>query len=422
MEAIKSLYLRAYFIIMALYVYFNKGIAYSYLVEILWLGGIILLVLNRHSYYFIWEKRIKILLFFMLITLAYILWGIKNYSIIDTIRDSFIFEYGWFVFILFLYQDKLNVIWGNLFHIYKWFPLVALLNFILQYYLPFFDTFSLFGNVTFLLYKYGDMSVNLLICTLLILLNIDKLSNKWLLILTLLIFFDFLVISAYSRAGMLAYIAGGFCFIYFAKDKFINEALKGFTKFIPWALLIVLPIYLSIQVRENFQGRVAGFKQIKDNVTSLVTNSDDQVLEDNVVWRFLWWGKIIDYSFTKENFIQGKGLGMSLSQTDEGVMAEEDLRSPHSIHLTIMARYGIPLFALWLYWLYLIFKPLFKSELNRYSLAITSILLAFVVNASFDVYLEGPMGAFAFWTWLGLLFITQSFPPKLNEENLDSIT
>ena len=133
MEAIKSLYLRAYFIIMALYVYFNKGIAYSYLVEILWLGGIILLVLNRHSYYFIWEKRIKILLFFMLITLAYILWGIKNYSIIDTIRDSFIFEYGWFVFILFLYQDKLNVIWGNLFHIYKWFPLVALLNFILQY-------------------------------------------------------------------------------------------------------------------------------------------------------------------------------------------------------------------------------------------------------------------------------------------------
>ena len=113
---------------------------------------------------------------------------------------------------------------------------------------------------------------------------------------------------------------------------------------------------------------------------------------------------------------------MSLSQTDEGVMAEEDLRSPHSIHLTIMARYGIPLFALWLYWLYLIFKPLFKSELNRYSLAITSILLAFVVNASFDVYLEGPMGAFPFWTWLGLLFITQSFPPKLNEENLDSIT
>ena len=422
MEAIKSLYLKAYFIIMALYVYFNKGIAYSYLVEILWLGGILLLVLNRHTYNFIWEKRIKILLFFMLITLAYILWGLKNYPIMDTIRDSFIFEYGWFVFIVFLYKDQQNIIWEHLFHIYKWFPLVALLNFILQYYLPFFDTFSLFGNVTFLLYKYGDMSVNLLICTLLILLNINKISSRWLLILTLLIFFDFLVISAYSRAGMLAYIVGVFCFIYFAKDKFMNEAIKGFTKFIPWALLIVIPIYLSIQVRENFQGRVAGFKQIKDNITSLVTNSDDQVLEDNVVWRFLWWGKIIDYSFTKENFLQGKGLGMSLSQTDDGVMGEEDLRSPHSIHLTIMARYGIPIFAIWLYWLYLLFKPLFKRELNRYSLAITAILLAFIINASFDVYLEGPMGAFPFWTWVGLLFITQAFPSKLNEEIVVSNT
>jgi lycopene cyclase domain-containing protein len=51
----------------------------------------------------------------MLITLAYILWGAKNYPIIDSIRDSFIFEYGWFVFILFLYQDKLHIIWDNLF-------------------------------------------------------------------------------------------------------------------------------------------------------------------------------------------------------------------------------------------------------------------------------------------------------------------
>jgi hypothetical protein len=77
MEAIKTLYLRAYFLIMALYVFFNKGIAYSYLVEALWLGGIILLILNRHKYIFIWDKRSKILFFFMLITLAYILWGAK---------------------------------------------------------------------------------------------------------------------------------------------------------------------------------------------------------------------------------------------------------------------------------------------------------------------------------------------------------
>ena len=69
MEAIKSLYLRAYFFIMALYVFFNKGIAYSYLVEALWLGGIILLILNRHKYIFIFDKRIKVLLFFLSINI-----------------------------------------------------------------------------------------------------------------------------------------------------------------------------------------------------------------------------------------------------------------------------------------------------------------------------------------------------------------
>jgi hypothetical protein len=40
-------------------------------------------------------------------------------------------------------------------------------------------------------------------------------------------------------------------------------------------------------------------------------------------------------------------------------------------------------------------------------LAITCILIGFIFNASFDVYLEGPMGAFPFWTWVGLLFMSE---------------
>ena len=226
MDAIKALYLRAYLIVMALYVYLNKGIAYSYLVEALWLGGIVLLILNRHKYIFNWDKRIKILFLFMFVTLLYIIRGAKSYPLIETIRDSFIFEYGWFVFILFIYQEQQNYIWDQLFAIYKWFPLVALVNFILQYYVPFFDSFTVFGDITLLLYKYGDMSVHLLICTLLIFLNINKLSNKWLLILTLLILFDFLIISAYSRAGMLAFVIGIFCFIFLLKINLLKRRLK----------------------------------------------------------------------------------------------------------------------------------------------------------------------------------------------------
>jgi uncharacterized membrane protein len=71
-----------------------------------------------------------------------------------------------------------------------------------------------------------------------------------------------------------------------------------------------------------------------------------------------------------------------------------------------MARYGIPLFILWLYWIFLIIKPLFKRKLSLKEHAITCILISFIVNASFDVFLEGPMGAFPFWTWVGLLFMS----------------
>ena len=106
MEAIKNLYLRFYFIVMALYVYLNKGVAYSFLVEALWLMGIILLFLNRRRYTFYWDKRIKLLLLFLIVSIIYIIKGAISYPLMDVIRDSFIFQYGWFVFILFLFKDK----------------------------------------------------------------------------------------------------------------------------------------------------------------------------------------------------------------------------------------------------------------------------------------------------------------------------
>jgi lipoprotein signal peptidase len=43
MEVVKKLYLQIYFFVMALYVFFNKGIAYSFLAEALWAGGFIVL-------------------------------------------------------------------------------------------------------------------------------------------------------------------------------------------------------------------------------------------------------------------------------------------------------------------------------------------------------------------------------------------
>jgi hypothetical protein len=392
---------------MTLYVFLNKGIAYTYLVEALWLFGILLLLMHRKKVELIWNKTTKLILFFIAISFIYILRGFTKYDLVDLIRDSFIFQYGWFVFILFLFKEKLEIIWETLFFIYKWFPFVALLNFILQYFVPFFETVAPFGGIPILLYKNGDMGVQLLISTLLLLYTFENKTLKWRVVLSLVIALDFLILASYSRSGIVAFLASMLCFIYFNKDIQLQSRVRLLIKYLPIVLLIVTPIYINIKVAENFQGRSVGLEQIKNNFSSIVGGTTDATSENNVVWRLVWWAKIIDYSLSPPNFFIGKGLGINLATDDDILTLDDSLRSPHNFHLNIMARFGILLFMIWTYFLIQLLKPLFKKQLQGKRLLIGCILLAFLLNASFDVFLEGPMGAFPFWTWMGLYLIAE---------------
>ncbi len=407
MELVKNLYLRAYLLVMTLYVFLNKGVAYTYLVEALWLFGILILLMHRKKVELIWNKTTKLILFFIAICCIYILRGFAKYDILDLIRDSFIFQYGWFVFILFLFKDKIEQVWETLFFIYKWFPFVALLNFILQYFVPFFETVTPFGGIPILLYKNGDMGVQLLISTLLLLYTFEKKPLKWRVLLSLVIALDFLILASYSRSGIVAFLSSMLCFIYFNKDIQLKSRVRLLLKYLPVILLIVTPIYINIKVTENFQGRSVGFEQIKNNFSSIIGGTTDATSEDNVVWRLVWWAKILDYSFSAPNFFIGKGLGMSLATDDDIITLDENLRSPHNFHLNIMARFGVLIFLIWTYFLIQVLKPLFKKQLIARRLLIGCILLAFLINASFDVFLEGPMGAFPFWTWVGLYLLSE---------------
>ena len=407
MDLVKNLYLRAYLLVMTLYVFLNKGFAYTYLVEALWLFGILLLFINRKKVELIWNKATKLILFFIAISFIYILRGFTKYEIVDLVRDSFIFQYGWFVFILFLFKEKLEIIWETLFFIYKWFPFVALLNFILQYFVPFFETVTPFGGIPILLYKNGDMGVQLLISTLLLLYSFENKTLKWRVLLSLVIALDFLILASYSRSGIVAFLASMLCFIYFNKDIQLQARVRLLIKYLPIILLVVTPIYINIKVAENFQGRAVGLEQIKNNFSSIVGGTTDATSENNVVWRLVWWAKIIDYSLGSPNFFIGKGLGMNLATDDDIITLDDSLRSPHNFHLNIMSRFGVLLFMIWMYFLIQLLRPLFKKQLQGKRLLIGCIMLAFLLNASFDVFLEGPMGAFPFWTWMGLYLLVE---------------
>jgi O-antigen ligase len=93
-------------------------------------------------------------------------------------------------------------------------------------------------------------------------------------------------------------------------------------------------------------------------------------------------------------------------------MADHSLRSPHNAHMTVLARMGAPGFGLWillqLTWAAGIVRSYLHSRRRsdvRWQgvfFFLGTFWLAFLINASFDVFLEGPMGGIWFWTVFGV--------------------
>ena len=409
MQLLNRAYIKFYFLVLLLYVFFNKGVAYSYMAEILLVAGIFNLFINRKQFEIGLDRKQILVGIFIIISFLFIIIGILQYSILNVMRDSLAFQYAWLAFIIYFLKNEYDFIWQKIIQIYKWVPLVLFLNFILFYfvflYLP---PINIFGNQNIIIYKNGDKSVHLLISTILMFLYSEQFSRKWLIINTILIVINFLILLAFTRSGSVAYILALFSFFFFSKERILNESVRKLLKFVPIIMVISMGLFVAIDIQGDAQGRTISLTQITDNFSSIVSTNIDGNLVENKVWRLIWWAKLVNESFTVQHFFVGKGLGMSLASNDI-LNTDDNLRSPHNFHLTILARFGYIVFITWIIWLVSIFKPLFTRKLAGKTLAITSILLAFIINGSFDVFFEGPMGAFPFWTFVGLLFIENTY-------------
>jgi hypothetical protein len=399
-------YLDAYLLVYALYAYLNKGIAYSFLVEALMGIGLLMILFQFRKLEIPKANVVLWLLLFLFINAVFMIRGFAEYSAIEVIRDSFILNYALFAFILLFFQQHINYLFKGLCKIYALYPFIQTVHFLVLSYVPHADEFQLFGNISLLHYKYGDMAVHLFISLLLLLTGKIVLPPRFAILNLILIGYLFLIASSFSRAGMVCFVFTGTLFYFTVKDEVLKKQIRYYARFIPIFLLIAIPLYQLTKTKENFQGRKTGITQIADNVTSIVaTEKKGNTQSDNNVWRLVWWGKILDYTFAGPYFVAGKGLGMSLETDDEiDPNAEGELRSPHNFHLNILARYGVPFFFLWLYWIFIHVKLFKRKNLSAYSHLLLCCFFIFLFNASFDVYLEGPMGAFACWTFAGLLY------------------
>ena len=212
-----------------------------------------------------------------------------------------------------------------------------------------------------------------------------------------------------SRGGMLGFVLGlGLAWAW-------RPASVRFGRFayVTAAVLLVGAAVGSTGVSVYGDSRDLSVGQLVENVLSLGGQSQNSALEGTAEWRLEWWGDIVGYTFGGEHFAAGKGFGVNLA-SDDGYQVTEDesLRSPHNSHLTVLARGGVPMFLVWLAiqaaWFVAVARSVRAAKRDgldawaAFYAVCGAIWLGGHVNASFDVYLEGPMGAVWFWTAFGL--------------------
>jgi hypothetical protein len=211
-----------------------------------------------------------------------------------------------------------------------------------------------------------------------------------------------------DRAGMVAFGAVFFLCVLLKPMHTVGQRIiitVLFLSVVLWASNIKVPV-------PSGKGREISFDQIVTNLGSILFDTGSDGLDSTKEWRMDWWRLIGDYTFHGEYFWTGKGYGINLAD-DDGfqVLQDNSLRNPHNVHMTILARGGVPGLALWALaqasWGVWIAASLLRARRRGQQqwaglfFFLFTYWFALLINGSFDVYLEGPMGGIWFWTVYG---------------------
>jgi hypothetical protein len=182
------------------------------------------------------------------------------------------------------------------------------------------------------------------------------------------------------------------------------------------ALLALESTFGEYEEAKDSIERPVSAHQIVENAMSIIGQSGQQT-EGTKQWRLNWWDIIINDTIYGPNFWNGRGFGINLAGAD-GFAGTDDwrhhrppTRSPHSVHMTLLARAGVPGAVLWalvlVSWFGLLIRAMLTARAHRQErwlelfLFIACYAMAILINASFDVTLEGPMQGIWFWCLFG---------------------
>jgi hypothetical protein len=173
--------------------------------------------------------------------------------------------------------------------------------------------------------------------------------------------------------------------------------------------------YRENEARDSFDRPVSAH-QLVENALSVIGESEGQT-EGTKKWRLDWWDVIISDTIYGPNFWTGRGFGLNLADADgfgdtvDPNNPRSPTRSPHNAHMTMLARAGVPGLVLWslvlLSWGGMMLRAMLVARARGHKhwadlfLFSTCYALSILINATFDVTLEGPMQGIWFWCLFG---------------------
>lgn len=216
-------------------------------------------------------------------------------------------------------------------------------------------------------------------------------------------------VASINRGGFLAICTVIAILFIFREGRFRRWLRLALTVTLLLSMLLVFDFRIDLGLAGD---RVISPRQVLTNVLSIVGSTDAGNLSGTREWRLEWWNTIIGYTVNGDYFWTGKGYGINLA-ADDGFLGDwfPGLRSPHNGHLTILARSGVPGMVVWIALQATFAISIIRGYLDarrrgqrRWSslfLWVLAYWAAVMVNASFDVVLEGPQQGIWFWCIIG---------------------
>jgi O-antigen ligase len=416
-------------LLLAGYLFFDKAFAYLHIPgtpvfvgEIVLAIGIAESVRARLTWRHVLTAlpTLKILLAFMAVCYIRFAYDSLTYGL-DAVRDSSIWYYGSYAFLVGAAAICDPTFLSRLLRWYRrvvpWFLLWAPIAVVVAQ----IDAFSAItipdSDTPINAIKVNDIAVHVALAIGFLWLGGDRIAGgrsgrRWESLLAVIGILALLMSGSQNRGGLVA--AGALLAIVLAYLPAGRQRRIVFS--VACSLMVVIIPILLLNLRFQGERREVSLQQVEANISSIFGEGNSEDLSGTVEWRQGYWEQVLDDLLSSQRWLTGVGFGPILPDRYDikaGVAnPQQPLRNAHNSHLTILARTGIPGFALWtLFWLF------WCHHLARWirgrpggvrdpGAGLAALLLAavvgFLVNAFFDPALDGPHAGIWLFTLVGL--------------------